>query len=71
MCIRDRFNADVLVTYLVHPGTAIYVGYNGDLQNLDHELPQGPEGSSGLYTAKGYMNDSRQFFMKVSYLFRF
>jgi hypothetical protein len=47
------------------------VGYNSDLQNLDHELPQGPEGSSGLYTAKGYMNDSRQFFVKVSYLFRF
>ena len=25
-----------LLTYLVHPGTAIYVGYNSDLQNLDH-----------------------------------
>jgi hypothetical protein len=31
----------------------------------------GPEGLSGLYTAKGYLNDSRQFFVKVSYLFRF
>jgi hypothetical protein len=26
---------------------------------------------AGLYTARGYMNDSRQFFVKVSYLFRF
>jgi hypothetical protein len=68
---QKEFNADVLVTYLVHPGTAIYVGYNGDLQNLDHELVPGPEGLAGLYTAKGYMNDSRQFFVKVSYMFRF
>jgi hypothetical protein len=52
-----RFNADFLITYLVHPGTAIYVGYNSDLQNLD--------------PSTGYMNDSRQFFVKVSYLFRF
>src|SRR5581483_8346870 len=27
-------NADFLVSYLIHPGTAIYVGYNSDLQNL-------------------------------------
>ncbi len=68
---EKEFNADFLVTYLVHPGTAIYVGYNGDLQNLDHELTPGPEGLAGLYTAKGYINDSRQFFVKVSYQFRF
>ena len=68
---EKEFNADLLLTYLVHPGTAIYVGYNSDLQNLDHELIPGPEGPAGLYTAKGYMNDSRQFFVKVSYMFRF
>ncbi len=68
---EKEFNADFLVTYLVHPGTAIYVGYNSDLQNLDHEFTPGPEGPAGLYTAKGYMNDSRQIFVKVSYLFRF
>jgi len=68
---QKEFNADFLLTYLVHPGTAIYVGYNSDLQNLDRELTAGPEGPAGLYTAKGYMNDSRQFFVKVSYQFRF
>jgi Domain of unknown function (DUF5916)/Carbohydrate family 9 binding domain-like len=68
---QKEFNADVLLTYLVHPGTAIYVGYNSDLQNLDRELTPGPEGPAGLYTAKGYMNDSRQLFVKVSYQFRF
>jgi hypothetical protein len=64
-----EFNADILLTYLVHPGTAIYVGYNSDLQNLDRSLTQDP--LAGLFTAKGYINDSRQFFVKVSYQFRF
>lgn len=68
---QKQFNADFLVTYLVHPGTAIYVGYNSDLQNLDHSLMLDPAGLAGLYTPKGYINDSRQFFVKVSYLFRF
>jgi hypothetical protein len=68
---EKQFNADFLLTYLVHPGTAIYVGYNSDLQNLDHGLTQDPAGLAGLYTAKGYLNDSRQFFVKVSYQFRF
>jgi len=68
---EKQFNADFLITYLVHPGTAIYVGYNSDLQNLDHSLMPDPAGLAGLYTAKGYINDSRQFFVKVSYLFRF
>jgi hypothetical protein len=66
---EKQFNADFLLTYLVHPGTAIYVGYNSDLQNLDHGLMQDP--LAGLFTSKGYINDSRQFFVKVSYQFRF
>ena len=66
-----QFNADFLVTYLLHPGTAIYVGYNSDLQNLA-VVPEAPL-SPGFVTntARGYINDSRQFFVKVSYLFRF
>lgn len=63
---QKEFNADFLVTYLVHPGTAIYVGYNSDLQNLD-VVP----GVGVFQTPKGYINDSRQLFVKVSYLFRF
>ncbi|HWZ75315.1 MAG TPA: DUF5916 domain-containing protein [Candidatus Sulfotelmatobacter sp.] len=66
-----EFNADFLITYLVHPGTAIYIGYNSDLQNLN-VVPMTPT-SPGYVTntARGYINDSRQFFVKVSYLFRF
>ena len=37
--------------------------------SVDRSLTQDP--LAGLYTAKGYINDSRQCFVKVSYLFRF
>ena len=66
-----EFNADFLITYLVHPGTAIYVGYNSDLQNLN-VVPATPTMPGYVTnTAKGFMNDSRQFFVKASYMFRF
>jgi hypothetical protein len=68
---QKEFNNYFLLTYLVHPGTAIYLGYNSDLQNLNHNLMQDPAGLAGLYTAKGYINDSRQIFVKVSYQFRY
>jgi hypothetical protein len=68
---QRQFNADFLVTYLVHPGTAVYVGYNSDLQNLAIIPGAPPVPSYVTNTAHGYMNDSRQFFVKVSYLFRF
>jgi hypothetical protein len=66
-----EFNADVLVTYLIHPGTAIYVGYNSDLQNLN--VVRATPAVPGYVTnsASGYLNDSRQLFIKVSYMFRF
>ena len=62
-------HTDFLVTYLVRPGTAIYVGYNSNLQNLDRRLIPTPTGL--LTTQNDYINDSRQFFVKASYLFRF
>jgi len=66
-----QFNADFLITYLVHPGTAIYVGYNSDLQNLNVQQATASLPGAVTNTAKGYLNDSRQLFVKVSYLFRF
>ncbi len=68
---QREFNADFLITYLVHPGTAIYVGYNSDLQNLNvvGETPLAPGYVTN--TPRGYLNDSRQLFVKVSYMFRF
>ena len=66
---QKQFNTDVLITYLVHPGTAVYVGYNSDLQNYNHNLALDP--LAGLRARKSYINDSRQFFVKINYQFRF
>ena len=65
-----NFNADVLFTYLLHPGTAIYFGYNSNLQNLDPSLTFDPNGNLNRFRDR-YINDGRQLFVKVSYLFRF
>ena len=66
-----NFNTDFLITYLIHPGTAIYVGYNSDLENLDRNLALDPVTGAILTTRNGYINDGRQFFVKASYVFRF
>ena len=58
-----RFNADFLFTYLVKPGTAIYVGYNSNLSR-----PGPPIGGPA---PDRFVNDGRQAFVKVSYFFRF
>jgi hypothetical protein len=66
-----NFNADFLITYLVHPSTAIYVGYNSNLENIDPTLaPDGNGGVNHLATGR-LLNDGRNFFVKASYLFRF
>jgi predicted porin len=62
---QKRITGDALMTYLIHPGTALYVGYTDRLENL--ALTNGtvlPVGFPSTTTA-------RQLFAKVSYLFRF
>jgi hypothetical protein len=67
-----NFNADVLFTYMIHPGTAIYVGYNSDLANYNRSLVADPYDSTELARVPGsYLNDGRQLFVKASYLLRF
>jgi uncharacterized protein DUF5916/cellulose/xylan binding protein with CBM9 domain len=73
-----QLSPQFLITYLVHPGTAVYVGYNSDLQNLDPRLcSRLSTGSCDLSqpllprTRGRLINDSREFFVKVSYLLRF
>ena len=68
---RDKnLNWDILATYLVHPSTAVYVGYNNNLQNLDPALALEPDGGIRRRPDQ-FINDGRHFFVKVSYLFRF
>ncbi len=67
-----------LLTWLPHPGTVIYIGYNDDLQNYNHQLCTTLPGTRHcrpdqpiLPRGPDYLNDGRQFFIKASYLLRF
>ena len=66
-----RFNADFLVTYLLHPNTALYIGYNSNLENVLLPLQSDPGAVNGLARGRSFHNDGRNFFVKASYLFRF
>jgi hypothetical protein len=71
-----QVGTEALFTWLPHPGTAIYIGYNNDLQNLDRRLCKSfPNGCTSDDTpalrSQDFLNDGRQVFIKASYLFRF
>jgi hypothetical protein len=68
LATTKNFNGDVLFTYLLNPWTALYVGYNGNAQNLD--LVPTEMGEQVVRTPY-FIHDARQFFVKFSYLFRF
>jgi len=62
---QKRLSGDVLLTWLLHPGTAVYVGYTDRLENVAiYQNTIVPIGFPSTTVA-------RQFFAKVSYLFRF
>lgn len=65
-----NFNADVLLTYFLHPGTAVYLGYNSNLQNLANPVGADQNGNL-LRTPDHFINDGRQIFVKISYLFQY
>ncbi len=67
-----QFTTDVLLTYLLHPGTAVYLGYNNGFSDLLLH-PGATPGAPPFVTAQGAPNNtnSRLFFVKVSYLLRF
>ena len=63
-----RLNADILATYLLHPGTALYVGYTTSYENFAFDPLERP----GIRrVASPGMPTGRQFFIKLSYLFRY
>jgi Domain of unknown function (DUF5916) len=67
---------EALLTWLPHPGTAIYLGYNNDVQNLDRTLcnrlmsGQCDPNNSAPPRSSNYLQDGKQIFLKVSYLLR-
>lgn len=63
-----RVTGDILVTYLVNPGTALYAGYTSRRENLAI-LPGAPPTLGRIPSPD--TTTGRQFFVKLSYLFRF
>jgi hypothetical protein len=72
-----QLSTQALLTWLPHPGTAIYLGYTNDLQNIDpslcNQLPGGgcDPNNTALPRSDSMLNDGKQIFLKASYLFRF
>ena len=72
-----EIGTQALLTWLPHPGTAVYIGYNNDLQNLDrslcNRLPGGECDPNNTVAPRApqMLNDGRQIFVKASYLLRF
>jgi hypothetical protein len=65
---EKRLGLDVLFTYMLNPGTALYAGYTDLYENYGLN----PLRSPSLYrTASPDLNTGRQVFVKLSYLFRF
>jgi hypothetical protein len=63
-----QFSYDALITYLVHPGTALYIGYSDQYENLIID----PSDPLSLRRTPDFLNHllARQFFVKLSYSFR-
>jgi hypothetical protein len=72
-----QVSTEALLTWLPHPGTAIYLGYNNDVQNLDRTLcdrlmnGQCDPNNTVQPRSSNYLQDGKQIFLKVSYLLRF
>ncbi len=65
---EKRVGVDLLLTYLVNPWTALYVGYTDRLENIlfDPDVPTSLRRMGAPTRSTG-----RQIFVKFSYLFRF
>ena len=64
-----NFVPDFLLTYLVHPGTALYIGYNNSFNNLRLDETVSP--AQVLLQRSPTNMTGRLFFVKLSYLFRY
>lgn len=74
---RDVF-ANALLKYEPHPGTAVYLGYTTNFQNLDPALCDreadgtcNPDSAILPRSNNSMLNDNRAVYLKMNYLFRF
>ncbi len=64
---QKAVNGDALLTYLLHPGTALYVGYSDHLENQAIFPGSPPYVGRTQFPS---VTTGRQFFVKLSYLYR-
>jgi hypothetical protein len=62
---------DILFTYLLHPGTALYIGYSDLYENVDLDSVSLAPLRTLRQTNSPTTSTGRLFFVKLSYLFRF
>jgi hypothetical protein len=64
---EKRFAADILLTYLLNPGTALHLGYTDNYENIDlmDTMPRSLRRVRSPFNSTG-----RQVFFKLSYLWR-
>jgi hypothetical protein len=74
---KDLF-ANALISYVPHPGTAIYLGYSSNSANLDPALCTrledgtcNPSGSFLNHSGDNLISTSSTVYLKLSYLLRF
>ena len=73
----QEVGTEALLTWLPHPGTAIYLGYKNDVQSLDRTLcnqlmsGQCDPNNTAEPRSPSYLEDGKQILLKVSYLLRF
>jgi hypothetical protein len=65
---RRNLNADVLITRLINPWTALYIGGNTNSRNF--EIVPAGDGTREALTERGLSSDGRQVFVKMSVLLR-
>jgi hypothetical protein len=63
--------ADLLLTYLLNPGTALYIGYSDLYENLEIDAVTAAPLRTLRRTRAPDNSTGRQVFIKLSYLFRF
>lgn len=68
LATRKNLNGDVLLTRLINPWTAVYLGYNGNGQNL--ELFESETGRRAVRRTATLAPDAWQVFIKWSHLIR-
>ncbi len=64
---KQHLTGDLLVTFLLHPGTAVYLGYNNQYDNLAIDGTAPPR---LVRTSAPTLSTGSQVYVKMSYLFR-